>query len=179
MKGIIWGIFLIAVIFGGYVFWPSQEITRVKPITLQVEEQPVLMHEVKLNEYRENQLTYRFLINKVELYEKKQFSYLTGIKGVLYSSRSLDPIAELQAQKGELDNHSRILTLQGQVQITFEDGRKLFTEQLIFDPQKEVFFNRQKVRLEAPEGLTLADSLFYDLKTGQLQLTQVRMELSD
>ncbi len=91
--------------------------------------------------------------NVAEQYQGEDTMYLTGVRMVFYRDGETDAV--LTSQRGEVDQETEATVARGNVVVVTEDGRRLESEVLYWDPERELIHTEAFVRFtEGDQVLT-------------------------
>jgi LPS export ABC transporter protein LptC len=105
----------------------------------------------------------------LELERTDNIELLTDVKGVYYENGIL--LYRITAQRGQIFVNSRILKMSNTVKFESSDGKKIFADELTWDPNGERIQARGRVRFESARSVLTTDELSADLRLNRVNLS--------
>lgn len=110
-------------------------------------------------------------LNVARLESKDEIGEMKEINGHYYLDKK--PIHHISAESGVIQWKTRILQMDGQVNLKTNDGKSLRAEEISWDPNNRQILAERKVVLESP-GLTITtEKLDGDLNLDQVKLSGI------
>lgn len=110
-------------------------------------------------------------LNVARLESKDDIGEMKEINGHYYLDKK--PIYHISAESGVIQWKTRVLQMDGQVNLKTDDGKSLRAEEISWDPNTQKILAEKKVVLESP-GLTVTtEKLDGDLNLDQVKLSGI------
>ncbi len=174
MRYIKWGILSIIVFIVAYFIWQSDDVENIDTIVSN-DEAPIVLLNPELLDYELNKIKWQISAAEAYIYEKKNVTQLKKINGRILSEDPRKKPTLITAESGVLRTNLKTISVKGNVHVSFDNGQKVSTEELIIDQRKETIYNQVDVIVESKQDTITASSMNYDIKKGRLFLVKPRI----
>ncbi len=178
IKMLKWGLLIIGLMVLFYFIWQFQVTEEVHPGDALKDERPITLFNPVLYDYEQNKTKWRFAAEKADVFEKRKLMILDQVKGKVFSRDSKQKTTLVFADSGKIKGKSKLIHLWGNVRIILDTNRRILTEELFIDQQKETIYNEVDTLALSEHDSINASAMVYDIKTSLLILKQPRMEFT-
>ena len=177
MKLLKWVILFTIVFVSLYWVCQYKSIEEVDSGPEIGDEQPIMLVNPKLFDFQSDKVKWTFSAVRANIFQKRKLTFLYEINGSILHDDPAQKPTLVRADNGKIKNDVNLITISGNVRIDFDDGRKMFTEEIFIDQEKEIIYNQVDVLLISEQDTVNATSMRYDVRKGLLVLSKPRVEI--
>lgn len=175
MKGIAIASFLVIIFI---IIKPGQEADDDIQQSEEKERHPLVITNPRLMEFKNDHLNLKLISKHAEIFEKKNLTRLFDVEMNIFSDKDPDKQTLIRANRGEFFKKSNTVSIAGNVNVTFEDGQKLETDELHLDREKKLLFSHTEVIINSKMGTLNGKSFSYDIDSGIMKLKNPVMRIA-
>jgi len=165
-SGLIIGTLLLAIYFS----WGSDSLQQEPRDRALAKEKPIILQKPVLSDFKNDRLTLQIKAKTARIYEQKKLTLLNRVNGTIHSANAEEKPTQFFAESGSIKGNAKLLTVQGNVRVLFNDGQQLFTEKMNLDQKKNLLYNHVSVRVVSDNDIIDADRMRYHINSGILIL---------
>ena len=109
----------------------------------------IVIKDFDIDNYRERALVWNLKSREAYIYERRELTYFDGVDLVQYDE---DGRSYVKAEKGVFNEKSHIMTVEGNVVVISQNGRRLYTEYLKWNEKSGKLTTDRPVKIIFPEG---------------------------
>ena len=160
---------------GGLLWWlMAPEVVTEEAKTESA--RPVVLSHIELKDFGEGKLKMTLFAVEAQLFEETEITELTDIKGIVEPEKLGGEPTRFRADRGKIKGKEKLVSLIGDIQVELPRGRKLVTQVLYYDQNKDLLYNDQPVRMFGVRDSVEAQGMEYQLDEGFLTLKNPILE---
>lgn len=145
-----WVILGVVVVVSGtigfFILRPANMNISVGSVSVMGTDADLKMDRVHIVQNKQGLKNWEMWADTAKVYQKKDYTQLENIRLRFYPKNG--KIMNVTADKGQMENESRNMHLQGNVLILSQDGLSLRTESLRFHPKEKRIHTEEKIVVE-------------------------------
>lgn len=167
---------ILVIIF--IIIKPGQETDYALQQSEEKERNPLVISNPRLMEFKNDHVTLKLISEYAEIFEKKNLTRLFDVRMNIFSDKNPGKQTLIRANRGEFHKKSNMVSIEGNVNVTFEDGQKLQTDELHLDREKKLLFSHTEVIINSKMGTLHGKSFSYEIDSGIMKLKKPVMRIA-